>query len=129
VLRALVDGGLDDLAAEVEAKLPPGCFGSEYCAWPKLGARALIGGAFRFVTALLRPHGDRVVNDWDIAAETKARLRGLGQDITAAVFEREFNLPLGYDEREEPNEDYDGEDVNEGWRLAMKLRECSVLAE
>jgi hypothetical protein len=35
VLRALVDGGLDDLAVEVEAKLPPGCFEPGLGDWPK----------------------------------------------------------------------------------------------
>jgi hypothetical protein len=32
VLGALVDGGFDELAAEVVAKLPPRCLGSSYCA-------------------------------------------------------------------------------------------------
>jgi hypothetical protein len=137
-LKALLDGGLDDLAVEVEAKLPPGCFGSEYCAWPKLGARALLGGAFKFVTALLRPRDARVVRDRDIAEATCARLRELGQGAAAAAFGREFTSTLA-DGGNKGAFDDDGSDeafeddwiaaAIEGRRLAVKLRVCTVLAK
>jgi hypothetical protein len=37
VLKALVDSGHEDLAAEVEVKLPSGCFVPGFCASSKLG--------------------------------------------------------------------------------------------
>jgi hypothetical protein len=129
VLTALVDEGIDDLAVEVEAKLPPGCFGSEYCAWPQLGARALIGGAFNFVTALLRPRDARVVTDQDIAEATGARLRELGQGAAAAAFGREFHSAITNRGSEEAFEGDGSEEAIEGRRLATKLRECGVLAK
>jgi hypothetical protein len=129
VLTALVDGSLDDLAVEMEAKLPPGCFGRRFCDWPKLGARALVGGAFKFVTALLRPRDTRVVTDQDIADETRTLLRELGQGAAAAAFRREFN-PRRRDRGSEEAFEDDGSAASIGGRrLAVKLRECSVLAK
>jgi hypothetical protein len=119
VLKALLDGGLDDLATEALAKLPPACAGQWFCDWSKLGARALVGGAFRFVTALLR-RGVRGVTDQSIADATDARLRELDRDAAAAAFGRAFNGTLLDD---------GSEAAIEGRRLAMKLRECSVLAK
>jgi hypothetical protein len=138
VLKELVDGGLDDLAAEVEAKLPLGCLEPWSCDWSQLGARALVGGAFQFVTVLLRPHGDRVIRDRYIAAETRALLRELGRDAAAAAFRREFNSTLAddgsenwleEDVSEETFEDDGSEETMEGRLLAKKLRECGLLAE
>jgi hypothetical protein len=120
VLKALTDGGLDDLATEVEAKLPPGCFWPGFCDWARLGARALVGGAFKFVTALLRPRGARAVSGRDIATETCALLRELGRDAAAAAFGRALNTT--------PSDDR-SEDAYEGRRLAMKLRGCSAVAK
>jgi hypothetical protein len=120
VLKAFVDGGLDDLAAEVEAKLPPGCLERWFCDWPRLGARALVGGAFKFVTALLRPRGIRVIRVRHIVHETEARLRELGRHAAAAAFAAAFSS--GYS-------DDASEDTVESRRLAVKLRECSNLAK
>jgi hypothetical protein len=128
VLKALVDGGLDDLAVEVEAKLPPGCAESWSCDWSHLGARALLGGAFQFVTALLRPRGDRAVLGQDVAKATHARLRELGRDTAAAAFAAAFSSTLADRGSEEAFEGDRSEEANEGRLLAMKLRECSVLA-
>jgi hypothetical protein len=72
------------------------------------------------VTVLLRPRGDRVVRDRDIAAEARALLRKLGRDAVAAAFMREFSSTLSGD---------GGEEAVEGRRLAMKLRECAVSAK
>jgi hypothetical protein len=138
VLKALVDGGLDDLAVDLEAKLPQGCVIRLYRDWERLGARALVGGAFRFVTALLRPRRPRVVSVRGITTQTRARLIGLGRDAAAAAFGREFSSTLLDDGSEEALED-DGNDeateedgsaeAIEGRGLAMKLLECSVLAK
>jgi hypothetical protein len=138
VLKALVDGGLDDLAAEALAELPSGCVGSSVCDWSKLGARALAGGAFKFVTALLRPRDARVVTGRSIAEAARARLRELGQGAAAAAFGREFTSTLA-DGRSEEAFDDDGSDeafeddgiaaAIEGRRLAVKLRECTVSAK
>jgi hypothetical protein len=133
VLKALADGGLDDLAADLEAKLPPGCLEPLFCDWWNLGARALVGGAFKFVMALLRPRGNRVVTDRSIAKATGARLRELGRDAAAAAFMHEFSLTLAADAfeslfedeaSEEAFEDDGSEEAIEGRLLAMKLREC-----
>jgi hypothetical protein len=120
VLEALLDAGLDDLATEVEAKLPPGCVRMWRCKWSKLGARALLSGAFRFLVKLLRPRGDRVVPEREIADETGARLRELGRDADAAAFEAEYksvHISVGSGD---PNEEGCG-----GHLLAMKLRELA----
>jgi hypothetical protein len=109
VLKALIDDGLDDLAVEVEAKLPPGCAGPWFCDWSRLGARALVGGAFKFLTALLRPRGTRDVHVRYIATETRALLRELGRDATAAAFKREFSPTLADD----GSEDWLEEDASE----------------
>jgi hypothetical protein len=138
VLKALVDGGLDDLAVDLEAKLPQGCLIRLYRDWERLGARALVGGAFRFVTALLRPRRPRIVSVRGIATQTRARLIGLGRDAAAAAFGREFSSTLlddGSDEaleddgNDEATEEDGSEDAIEGRGLAMKLLECSVLAK
>jgi hypothetical protein len=122
---------------EVEAKLPPGCFGGWDGDWPDLGARALVGGAFKFVTALLRPRGDREVLERDVANQTVTRLRQLGRTSAAAAFEREYNSLLTDDGSEETSYDDGSEaaienggsaEAIEGRRLAMKLRECSTMA-
>jgi hypothetical protein len=128
VRKALVDGGLDDLAAEVEAKLPSECIGRWYCDWSKLGARALVGGAFKFVTALLRPLGDRALGDWHVAYETGVRLRELGRDVAAGAFGRAFSSTLADRGSEEAFEGNRSEEANEDRWLAMKLRECFDLA-
>jgi hypothetical protein len=129
MLKALVDGGLDDLAAEVEAKLSPGCMCPHSCDWPKLGARALVGGAFKFLTALLRPRGARAASEWRVAKDTDARLRELGREVAAAAFGIAFSSTLADPRNEEEFDDDWSEEANEGRRLAMKLRECSVLAK
>jgi hypothetical protein len=129
LLTALLDGGLDDLAAEVEAKLPPGCLEPWFCAWTKLGARALVGGAFKFVTALLRPRDHRVVLERDVAREAGARLRELGRDAAVVAFAAAFSSTLADRGSEEAFEDDRSDEANEGRRLAMALRECSTMAQ
>jgi hypothetical protein len=138
VLEALVDDGLDDLAVEVEAKLPPGCFRCLCCDWSKLGARALVEGALKLVTALLRPRGYRRVTDQTIVVATGAHLRELGRNAAAAAFGLEFGLMLAddgngrwpqEDANEEAFEDGESEETIEGRLFAMKLRECCVLAK
>jgi hypothetical protein len=128
-LTALVDGGLDDLAAEVEARLPPGCLEPGFCDWLKLGARALIGGAFKFVAALLRPRGRRVVRVGNVADEARSRLCELGREVAAEAFGREFSARLADRGNEEAFEGDGSEEANRGRRLATKLRECSLLAK
>jgi hypothetical protein len=137
VLNALIDGGLEDLAVEVEAKLPPWCSMPWSCDWSKLGVRALFGGAFKFLTALLRPRDTRDAEDRYIAFETHALLRELGRDATAAAFVREFSPTLADDgsedwlQEEDASEeafDDESEEAMKGRLLAVKLRECSLLA-
>jgi hypothetical protein len=110
VLKALIDGGLDDLAVEVEAKLPLERLWRCCCDWSKLGARALVGGAIKFVTALQRPRCDRDVSVRDMATRTVARLRELGRDVAASAFGREFEATLSDDGSEDVIED-DGEEA------------------
>jgi hypothetical protein len=138
VLKALLDGGLDDLAVEVEAKLLPGCRRALFWDWPRWGARALLGGAFKFVTALLRPRGARVVRVRDIANETRAQLLELGRAAVATAFGREFSSRRLDDGSGEAFEDDGSEEaIREDWSaeafegrgLAMKLLECSVAAK
>jgi hypothetical protein len=160
VLKALFDGGLDDLAASLVAKLPLWYLDPWVCDWSKMGARALVGGAFKFVTALLRPRGRRVICVLRIAGETEALLRDLGRDATAAAFNTDFGSMLAGlagkggvgedgrgeaikdDARKEEEgseeafeqvgggevlEDDGSEEVTEGRRLVVKLRECCFL--
>jgi hypothetical protein len=94
-----------------------------------LGARALVGGAFKFVTALLRPHSGRVATLRSIAEATGARLLELGRDAAAAAFAAAFRSTLADRESEGASADDRSEEANEGRLLAMKLRECSIFVK
>jgi hypothetical protein len=108
----------------VDAKLPPGCLELRYCDWSELGARALLGRAFKFVTALLRRRV-RGTTDQSIADATGARLRELGRDAVAAT----FSSALADNGNDGAIEGDGNEEALEGRLLALKLRECSLSAE